>query len=134
LVANEFEVELEGEKMLGVFSVSGLTTFKLNEAGQQVYRPVQITKMVQRDGNNRFNKWLRQTLNSRDESERPTRVVAIVAVDDGLETRRWTLHNAYIVEVTYSAFDTASTEMVEEMVTLRYTSIEETWSANESLD
>jgi len=134
LVANEFAVELEGEKMLGVFGVSGLTTFKLNESGQQVYRPVQITKMVQRNGNNPFNMWLRETMNSRDESERPTRTVSIVAIDDGVETRRWTLQNAYIIEVSYSDFDTASTEMVEEAVTVRYTSIEETWSATESLD
>ncbi len=134
LVANEFAVELEGERLLGIFRVSGLSTFKLNDSGQLVYRPIQINKMVQRDGNNPFNKWLRETQASKNSDERPTRTLTIVAIDDEVEIRRWTLLGAYIIEVSYSAFDTASAEMVEEIVTIKYNSLEEVWSATSALD
>ncbi len=54
LVANEFEVHLEGEKVLGVFRVSGLTPFKLNVlnlgASLAVHEPFQMAKMVLRYG------------------------------------------------------------------------------------
>lgn len=131
LVANEFAVELEGETLTGVFRVSGLTTFKLNDAGQMVYRPIQISKMVQRDGNSSFNQWLRDTQKAGNDEDRPTRTVAVVAIDDGVETRRWTLSGAFITEVSYSAFDSASTNMVEETVTIRYSSLDEKWSATD---
>lgn len=131
LVANEFAVELEGENLTGIFRVSGLTTFKLNDTGQMVYRPIQISKMVQQDGNSAFNSWLRETQNAKNDEERPTRTVAIVAIDDGVETRRWTLAGAFITEVSYSAFDTASTDMVEETVTIKYDSLDEKWSVTD---
>lgn len=126
LVANEFAVEIDGTTVLGVFRVAGLTSFKLDENQQRVYEPFQIVKMVQRDGNNVFNTWLRESA----EGTRPRRRVSVIAIDDGVETRRWTAVNAWIGEVAYSAFDTASSEMVEEIVTIHFESMEESWSAS----
>jgi len=126
LVANEFAVEIEGKLMLGVFRVEGLTTFKLDDIGERVFEPFLLSKMVQRDGNNPFNRWLTETVSGAD---RPRRELAIVAIDDGVETRRWTVKGAWIKEVRYSSFDTGSSEMVEEIVTIVYDDLEEHWSA-----
>ncbi|GAB4319382.1 MAG: hypothetical protein Kow00117_09110 [Phototrophicales bacterium] len=132
LVANEFEVQLNGEAITGIFRVDGLTTFKLDQNGERVHEPVTLVKMVQRDGNTAINKWLRETMAYG--SDKPRRHLTIVAIDDGVETRRWTLRDAWIQQVCYSAFDTASTEMVEEILTIYYESIEETWSATPNLE
>jgi hypothetical protein len=131
LVANEFEIQIDNKPMLGVFRVDGLTTFKLNDKGERVHEPFRIIKMVQRDANNPFNSWLRETI--APNSQRPRRTVSILAVDDGLETRRWTVKGAWIQEVTYSAFDTASHDMVEEIVTIHYDAIEEAFPATPDL-
>ena len=132
LVANEFHVELEGEKLLGVFRIDGLTTFKIDD-GKREFEPFQLVKMVQRDGNNPFNKWLRETVTTMG-SDRPRRELAVVAVDDGVETRRWVIKGAWISEVNYSSFDTASSEMVEESVIIYYDDLEEIWSATPDLE
>lgn len=134
LVANEFAVELDGTRLHGVFRVSGMTPFMLNEENVAVSVPFQLAKMVQRDGNNVFNKWLRETVAAKGSGDRPTRTIAVVAIDDGVETRRWTFTDAYIAAVTYSDFDSASSEMVEETVTIHYAAVEETWSATRNLD
>ncbi len=132
LVANEFSIEIDGAVVMGVFRVSGLTTFKLDSSGQRVLPPVWIAKMVQRDGRNAFNTWLRQTLAGAS-AERPTRRVTIVAVDDGVAIRRWTLVNTRIQEISYSDFDSASGEMVEERILVTYDSIEESYPATPGL-
>jgi phage tail-like protein len=124
-------VEIEGEKLLGVFRVDGLITFMLDDDGNRVHQPFQLVKMVQRDGNNPFNKWLRETI---DTKIKPRRELAIVAIDDGVETRRWTIKGAWISKVSYSSFDTASSEMVEEIITVRYDELQETWSATANLE
>jgi len=130
LVANEFRVDIDGEQMTGVFRIGGLVTFSLNgEASSFI-----LTKMVQRDGNNPFNKWLRETIGSAGGSNRPTRTVSIVAVDDGVETRQWTANGAYIADVRYSDFDTGSSEMVEEIVTIHYEKLVEGWPATSNLE
>ncbi len=139
LIANEFGVELDGETLTGIFRVDGLVTFKLTVSGGEssmdlIHEPFRITKMVQRDGNNSFNKWLRETVNTPLGHSRPRRELAVVAVDDGVETRRWTAKGAWISQVAYSAFDSASSEMVEETVTIHYDSLEETWSATPNLE
>ena len=131
LVANEFQIQIDNKPMLGVFRVDGLVTFKLNDKGERVYEAFRIIKMVQRDANNPFNSWLRETLVPN--SNKPRRTVTILAVDDGVETRRWTVKGAWIQEVTYSAFDTASHDMVEEIVTIRYDAIEESFTASPDL-
>lgn len=138
LVANEFEVELDGEKLLGVFRVSGLVSFKLDGAegsdAVRVHEPFVLTKMVQRDGNNAFNKWLRETVSSGPGKSRPRRTVSVVAVDDGVETRRWTFSGAWIKEVRYSEFDTGSSAMIEEIVTIVYDDMSENWPATSNLE
>lgn len=133
LCANEFTLEIDGEPLDGVFRVSGLTTFKLDgETLKPVQEPFQLVKMVQRDGNNVFNRWLRETTAVKN-GARPTRTVAVVAIDDGVETRRWTAKNAWIIAVSYSDFNSASFEMVEEIVTIQYESLEESWPATLAL-
>lgn len=131
LVANEFQIQIDNHAMLGVFRVDGLTTFKLNDKGERVYEPFRIIKMVQRDANNPFNTWLRET--TAPNAKKPRRTVTIMAVDDGIETRRWTVKGAWIQQVIYSAFDSASHDMVEEIVTIYYDAIEETFSASPDL-
>lgn len=134
LVANEFVLEIDGQAVTGIFRVSGLTTFKLDEALKRTYGPIQIAKMVQRDANSPFNKWLRQTISAAVAADRPTRTVTVVAVDDGVEIRRWSLIDAKINEISYSPFDTASGDMVEERITLTYARIEESWPATPNLE
>jgi hypothetical protein len=139
LVANEYEVELDGEKLLGVFRVEDFVSFKIiPDGGETSMKPLQppfkLAKMVQRDGNAPFNKWLRETIATGSGHLRPRRTLALVAVDDGVETRRWTIKGAWISEARYSTFDSASSEMVEETITIHYDSIEEVWSATPDLE
>ena len=122
LVANEFAVELDGTPVAGVFRVSGLTLFKTT-----VDTPLVITKMVQRDPNSSFNKWLKDTLNAVGKA--PTRTISVIAVDDGVPTRKWVYSDAHVQSVTYSDFDTASSEMVEERIVLHYGSVTHEWLA-----
>jgi len=127
LSANEFAVELDGQRLDGIFRVVGLILFRSShETPEQT--PLIITKMVQRDPKKPFNVWLRETMNAGEISARPKRSVTVLALDDGEETRRWTFVNAHIVSVTYSEFDSASRELVEERVTIHYGSVEHTWS------
>jgi hypothetical protein len=120
LVANEFIVEIDGTSISGVFRVSGLTLFKT-----AVDTPLLITKMVQRSPSAPMNQWLRETLDA--VGKVPTRTLDIVAVDDGVPTRRWTFNEAHIQAATYSDFDSASVEMVEERVAIHYASVTHTW-------
>lgn len=127
LCANEFTVEIEGQRVDGIFRVIGLILFRSShESAQET--PLTITKMVQRDPNNPFNAWLRETMAVPELSQRPTRTVSVVAVDDGVETRRWTFSNALIASVKYSEFDSASRDLVEEVVTIHYGGLEHTWT------
>lgn len=131
LSANEFEVLLDGDRLQGVFRVSGLLPFKLDvkpSLTKLVREPFKLSKMVQRDPQLPFNRWLRDTVASRDDIVRPTRTLEIVAVDDGKETRRWTVKEAWISEISYSDFNTGSSDLVEETVIIHYDDIEESWS------
>lgn len=131
LTANEFALEIEGQRATGIFRIVGLKPFKLDIKPAQtklIREPFQIHKMVQRDPNNPFNVWLRETDQSREDIARPTRQLAIVALDEGVETRRWVVKNAFITEVSYSDFNTASNELVEEVLTIMYESISEQWA------
>ena len=139
LVANEFEVELEGENLLGVFRIEGFVSFSLGAEGgetsmQRQQVPFKLVKMVQRDGNSAFNKWLRETTSTSSGHLRPRRNLAIVAVDDGVETRRWSIKGAWISDVRYSTLDNASSEMVEETITVQFDELEEIWSATPDLE
>lgn len=126
LSANEFQVEINGELLTGVFGVSGLCSRRVDlEAGKLVNDAVVITKMVQRDPQLPCNQWMRETLDN--PTAKITRDIAVVAMDEGRESRRWTLKNAWISAIEYSDFDTSSDVLVEERLTLQHTGIEETW-------
>ncbi|MDZ4770930.1 MAG: phage tail protein [Chloroflexota bacterium] len=128
---NEFEVHLEGQVLKGIFSVSGLVTFKLDIKPSQsklMYDPITLVKMVQRDPELPFNKWLRETVAAGDDIQRPSRALAIVALDDGIEIRRWTLNGAWISAIAYSTFSPANVDLVEETLTIHYQNLSEAWA------
>ena len=131
LSANEFMVELDGERVEGIFTVSGLISFKLevkNTSAMKIVKdPFKITKMVQRDPENVFNRWLRETIASKADIVRPKRTLTIIAIDDGVEVRRWTVTGAWISELAYSEFNTGSSELVEETATIQWDDLDETW-------
>ncbi len=130
LSANEFEVLIDGERLQGVFRVSGMIPFKLEVKPSMtkiVRDPFKLAKMVQRDPELAFNRWIRDTIAARDDIVRPTRTLAILAVDDGVETRRWTVKEAWISEISYSDFNSGSSDLIEETVTIHYDDIEEKW-------
>jgi hypothetical protein len=135
LSANEFALEIEGERVTGVFRISGLIPFKLDvkpSLTKLVRDPFKIAKMAQRDPNLAFNRWLYETFQGKDDIVRPKRELAILAIDDGVETRRWTVKGAYISEISYSDFNTALSELVEEVLTIYYEDIQESWSEQPS--
>jgi len=126
LSANEFRVEINCAVASGIFGVSGLHSRKVDlEAGKLVNQPVLITKMVQRDPDLPFNAWIRETLTN--PTVKIVRQIAIVAMDEGIETRRWTLKDAWISAVGYSDFDSGSDQLIEERVTVQHSGIEEVW-------
>lgn len=127
LQGNEFAVELDGAVLKGVFRVSGLTSFKLGADNP----PITLAKMVQRDASLPFNQWIKETMAAAGGSA-PTRTLDIVAIDDGEETRRWSLSGAYITEISYTDFDTSSSDFVEETVTIAYASLTESWTWSDS--
>ncbi len=129
LIANEYRVELAGATVNGIFRVTGLQTYATDEAGQRIKPPFVITKMVQRDGNQPMNQWLRDTIAARNSAETVQRDLTILAVDDGVVIRRWNVRGAHIVNIAYSDFDSSTSDMVEEALTIAYDDIEEEWPA-----
>lgn len=131
LSANEFHIEINGQIATGIFAVAGLATFglKLDEKYKPVdfeYPALIITKMVQKDPNLPFNQWVREAIQARG-TVLPTREIAVVAMDEGVETRRWVYHNAWISNVSFSDFDTALEYLVEEKITIQHGGVEEVW-------
>ena len=130
LSANEFEVKIDGETVKGVFKVSALMPFRLEvkpSLTKLVRDPFKLSKMVQRDPNLPFNKWVRETVEAKNDIVRPTRTIDILAIDDGEEIRRWTIKGAWISEIAYSDFDSASSALIEETLTIHYDDVTETW-------
>jgi hypothetical protein len=130
LSANEFAVELEGVTAKGIFRVSGLVTFKLDvkpSLTKVVRDPLKIVKMVQRDPELPFNRWVRESVQAKDDIVRPLRTLEVVALDDGVETRRWKIKGAWISEISYSDFDSGSSELIQETLIIQYEDVEETW-------
>ena len=126
LSANEFHVELDGEVATGIFGVSGLCVRSVDlTAGRLVYLPLTISKMVQQDPDLPFNRWTRETL--ANPTAKVTRQVAIVAIDESIETRRWVYGDAWISEIAYSDFDKGSDALIEERLTLQHSGVEEIW-------
>lgn len=135
LTANEFVFLINDEPVSGLFRVTGLVTFKLEvkttTSKKQVYEPFKITKMVQKDGHNSFNKWIRETTQARGDIVRPMRTLTLVAMDEGQPTRRWVVRDAWISEISYSDFDTASGDLVQEVLNIQHSGIDESWPSTE---
>lgn len=130
LSANEFAVEIDGERAAGIFKVGGFISFQLDVKPTQIKAerpPFTISRMVQRDPALPFNRWIQETVHAKDDIVRPKRTVTLLALDDGVEIRRWTITGAWISAIHYSDFDSASGELVQEIVTVQYESISETW-------
>lgn len=131
LCANEFAVEVDGQRVSGILRVSGLTSFKLEvkttTSLKQLFDSFKVVKMVQRDPNLPINRWIRETIAAKADIVRPTRTLTVIALDDGVETRRWTAPNAWISEISYSDFNTGSPELVEETLVIQHDGIEESW-------
>ncbi len=126
LSANEFHVEINGEVATGIFGVSGIYTRHVDlTAGKLIHQPVTITKMVQRNPKLPFNEWVSETL--AHPTSKITREIAIVAMDDGVETRRWVYREAWISAVSFSDFDSGSEELVEERLVVQHSGVEERW-------
>lgn len=128
LSANEFAVEIDGVRAVGILTISDLVTFRLDvkpSLTKLEHPPFRISKMVQQDANAPFNVWVRETTSAGSDIIRPKRTLTILALDEGVETRRWTIHGAWISEISYSKFDSGSSELVEETLEIHYDTIEE---------
>jgi hypothetical protein len=130
LSANEFRVEINGVVATGIFSVSGLHIRSVDlAAGRLVNHPITIAKMVQQDPDLPFNQWTRETL--ANPTAKVTREIAVVAMDEGVETRRWIYRNAWISDIAFSDFDTSRHELIEEQLTVQHSGVDEIWPAHE---
>ncbi|HEX3049835.1 MAG TPA: phage tail protein [Aggregatilineaceae bacterium] len=126
LSSNEFQVEIDGEVATGIFAVRGLCIRCVDlEAGRLVNQPLTISKMVQQDANLPFNRWTRETLTN--PTTKVTRKIAVVAMDDGIETRRWVYQEAWISEISFSDFDSGTQILIEERLTIHHSGTEEIW-------
>lgn len=130
LSSNEFVLEINNQRVSGVFSVTGLSSYALKlEDGKPVgmeYPPLMITKMVQQDATLVFNEWTRETVAARG-TRLPTRDLSIVAMDEGMETRRWVYRNCWISNIEFSDFDTGLDFLIEEKITVQHGGVEEVW-------
>lgn len=128
LSANEFHVEIDGEVATGIFGVSGIHIRHVDlSVGKLVPQPITITKMVQQAADLPFNQWTRETL--ANSTTKVTREIAIVAMDEGVETRRWVCADAWISDIAFSDFDTGSDMLIEERLTIHHSGVEEIWPA-----
>lgn len=131
LSAHEFELELDGEKISGILRISGFVPFKLDIKSapllKQIQEPFKVVKMVNRDPNAPFNRWIRETLSAKADMVRPRRTLTLIAVDDGVEMRRWTITGAWLCEIGYSDFNSGSAELVEETLTIQSDAVSISW-------
>lgn len=130
LSANEFAVELDGARVAGVFRISGLVAFKLDvkpSLTRLQREPFTLTKMVERDPELPFNQWIRATIAAKDDIVHAHRTIDILALDEGIEIRRWRVKGAWISEISYSDFDAGSSELVQQRLSVHYDEIEEIW-------
>ncbi len=138
LAANEFAVEVDGQPVTGILRISGFFSFKLEVKTTNTLKKKEeafkLVKMAQRDGNNPINRWIRESTAAGTDIVRPTRTVTIKAMDDGVETRCWTIKDAWISEVGYSDFNTSSGEIMEETLLIQYEDVEESWPATPNLE
>jgi hypothetical protein len=128
LSSNEFKVEIDGQEISGVFAVRGLRSRSVDVAqARLVNQPLTLTKMVQSDPNLPCNQWTRETLSS--PTARITRELAVVAMDEGVETRRWVYKDAWISDISFSDFDSGTNVLIEEQWLVQHSGVEEIWPA-----
>ncbi len=126
LSSNEFQIEIDGEIATGIFGVSGLHIRSVDlTAGRLVHQPLIITKMVQQNPTLPFNRWTRETL--ANPTSKVTRQIAVVALDDSVETRRWVYQDAWISDIAFSNFDKGHDALIEEWLTIQHGGVEEIW-------
>lgn len=130
LIGNEFGVELDGQRIDGVMGITNFVTFRKDADGTRHKPPFVLAKTVERDAKSPFNAWLRETLAQRHGADLPRRDLLILAIDDGIVTRRWHIKGAWLHEVRYETFDSSSFEMVAEVFTIGYEDMEEDFPAS----
>lgn len=131
LTSNEFAIELNDERLTGIFRVTGLSPFKLEVKTttqlKAIKEPFQIVKMFQRDPANPINVWMRETAAAGVDIVRPSRTITVLALDGGMEVRRWIFKGAWISAVSYSDFNTGSGDLIEETLTIQWDDVEIGW-------
>ena len=127
-LAKEFGLEIDGQRVSGILAIRGLVAFRLDvrttTAIRKLQEPFKITRMVQLDPQHPFNVWVRETFDAGEDIVRPARTLCLLALDKGVETQRWTVYDAWISEVGYSDFDSSSSDILEETLTVQYEDVE----------
>jgi hypothetical protein len=128
LISSEFAVEIDGKPVTGMFRVLNLVTFK-RVSGSLMQPSFSLTKTVQHDSTLPMNVWLAENHQAvKSNGKVPTRDITIKAVDDGKVIRVWAFKGCFIDEVRYSDFDTSNFQLVEEIITISYKSMDESFS------
>jgi hypothetical protein len=121
LQANEFAVTLDGDVIDSILSCD---MFEYLTAVGDADKPfLSFFKQVEDSRNTVFNRWLGETLGSREPASRPRRTFVSTAVNDGTPIRRWTCTGAWIAAVTQGSFDSTSHEFAVERISLGYDTI-----------
>ncbi len=127
-LAKEFALEIDGQRVSGILAIRGLVAFRLDvrttTAIRKLQEPFKITRMVQPDPQHPCNVWVRETFDAGEDIVRPARTLCLLALDKGVETQRWTVYDAWISEVGYSDFDSSSSDILEETLTIQYEDVE----------
>jgi hypothetical protein len=121
LQANEFAVTLDGEVIDSILSCD---MFEYLTAAGDTDKPLlTFYKQVEDSRNTVFNRWLGETLGSREPGSRPRRTFVVTAVNDGNPIRRWTFNGAWIAAVAQGSLDSTSHEFAVERIALGYDTI-----------
>ena len=121
LQANDFIVTLDGE---AVDTILSCDMFEYLTAAGDADKPfLTFYKQVEESRDSVFNRWLGETLGSREPSSRPRRTFVVTAVNDGNPIRRWTFTGAWIAAVAQGSLDSTSHEFAVERIKLGYDKI-----------
>jgi hypothetical protein len=122
LQANDFVVTLDGE---AVDTILSCDMFEYLTAAGDADKPfLTFYKQVEESRDSVFNRWLGETLGSREPSSRPRRTFVVTAVNDGNPIRRWTFTGAWIAAVAQGSLDSTSHEFAVERIKLGYDKID----------
>ncbi len=121
LQVNEFVPSLDGEVLDTILSCD---LFEYLTAGGDAEKPVlTFHKQIEESRDTVFNRWLAETLASKDPASRPRRTFVVTAVSDGTPIRRWTFTGAWIVAVAQGSLDSTSYEFAVERIKLGYDAV-----------